>query len=771
MGEDSLAASSFGDPSDRPPTPIQTPTSTALSSPIFETPNPYQDSVSEAGGLTPRFAEEYSVFNDTPGNLRGTRDTFPEFEPASCSTTSSLGYKRGHKRILSAESFDLEITAHVDQSCSNLSAPLSPVDSACPFPDSSASSVIQQSVRTKRTRRAQLSCDLAQASRSSKRARRGSITETEIRQIISPPPTARKSVPTLAPKPSMQIDAAFGRADPVDPLQQGITAFMGNIGDTLGYPMSAPAITQPNFWDLSTSMGPESDAGGTTSGHKLFQSSTSHRHTGSFDWNAEPQLFQDPSVTPSSNRENARPSGGLRPSFSFSTSKSSSLYTNMNRHSVPATHVPITMVMDDSFGVTNASDVVDPGLLFNRPRSQCADINTGFGGPLQSGSAEAAIVRSGKSQTPGVERSSSFQEVRNRYSGPDRATASSPIRALGRPGFGRSASDSRANTVARRGSLPLLDSVMARPASDLGLPISSKSTARRGGRTSPFKRQSRLTSLASIPETSPQTRPRTYVRLLIDDRGRARTVTAVDGGRTPTARTRSSQDVALGRGYCSSIENDDSDDTDDEPIIIPSRHSSFNTSFPLPGPRKSPVSSVHWPTRSMVEHMNNNVVNDPESEAETVVYERPDNVGNAMSELRRVVEDRKRRAQRFGTSAFHKLLPATKLGGFPGGIISPTSLTESSYGPESYGVRCVCNNNKMNDRRSYMVQCDSCEMWLHGQCISTGRRTIPSTYICVFCASTPRGPRRQIRAFDRDNALGIGTVVSPLANKSLRCFR
>ncbi|KAG6039952.1 hypothetical protein E4U19_002247 [Claviceps sp. Clav32 group G5] len=769
MGEDSPVAS-FGDPSDRPPTPTQTPTSTALSSPIFETPNPYLDSVSEPGGLTPRFAEEYSVFNDTPGNLRGTRDTFPEFDPASCSTTSSLGYKRGHKRILSAESFDVEITAHVDQSSSNLSAPLSPVDSARPFSVSSASSVIQQSVRTKRTRRSQLSCDLTQASRSSKRARRGSITETEIRQTISPPPTARKGVPTLAPKPSMQIDAGFGRADPVDSLQQDITAFMDNIGDTLGYPMSAPAITQPNFWDLSTSMG--ADAGGTTSGNKLFQSSTSHRHTGSFDWNAESQLFQDPSVRPSSNRENARPSGGLRPSFSFSTSKSSSLYTNMNRHSVPATHPPITMVMDDSCGVTNASDVVEPGLLFNRPWSQCADIHTGFGGPLQSGSAEAAIVRSGKSQTPGVYRSNSCQEVRNRYNGPDRATASSPIRALGRPGFGRSASDSRANTVARRGSLPLLDSVMARPASDLGLPIGSKSTARRGGRTSPFKRQSRLTSLASIPETSPQTRPRTYVRLLVDDRGRARTVTTVDGDRTPTApRTRSSQERAQGRGYCSSVENDDSDDTDDEPIIIPSRHSSFNTSFPLPGPRKSPGSSVHWPTRSMIEHMNNDVVNDPESEAETVVYDKPDNVGNAMSELRRVVEDRKRRALRFGTSGFQKSLPGTKLGGFPGGIISPTSLTESSYGPESYGVRCVCNNNKMDGRRSYMVQCDSCEMWLHGQCISTGRRTIPSTYICVFCASTPQGPRRQIRVLERDNALGIGTVVSPLANKSLRCFR
>ncbi|KAG5955204.1 hypothetical protein E4U58_007211 [Claviceps cyperi] len=770
MGEHSLVASSFGDPSDRPPTPIQTPTSTALSSPVFEIPNPYQDSVSEAGGLTPRFAEEYSVFNDTPGNLRGTRDTFPEFDPASCSTTSSLGYKRGHKRILSAESLGVEIIAHVDQSSSNLRAPLSPVDSARPFPASSASFVIQQSAPTKRTRRSRISCDFVQTLRPSKRTRRGSITETEIRQIISPPPTARKGDPTLAPKPSMQIDAGFGRADPVDSLQQDITALMDNIGDTLGYPVSAPAIAQPNFCDLSTSTG--TDANGTTSGHGLYEPSTSHRHSGFFDWNAESQLIQDPSFIPSSNQQNARPPGGPRPSFSFSTSKSSSFYTNMNRHSLPATHAPITMVTNDSFGPANASDVVDPGLLFNRPRSQCADPNTGFGGPLQSGSAEAAIVRSGKSQTPGGYRSSSCWEARNRFNGPERAIASSPVRALGRSGFGRSASDSRANTVVRRGSLPLLDSVMARPASDLGCSISNKSTARMAGKTSPFTQQSRMTSLASIPETSPQTRPpRTYVRLLIDDRGRARTVTAVDGGRIPTAQTRGSRDMAPGRGYCSSAENDDSDDTDDEPIIIPSRHSSFNTSFPLPGPQKSSGSSVHWPTRSMIEHMNNNVVNDPESEAETVVYERSDNVGNAMSELRRVVEDRKRRAPRFGTSGFHRSLHATKLGGFPGGIISPTSLTESSYGPKSYGVRCVCNNNKMDDRRSYMVQCDSCEMWLHGQCISMGRRTIPSTYVCVFCASMSQGPGRQLRVFERDNALGIGTVASPLANKSLRYFR
>lgn len=57
-------------------------------------------------------------------------------------------------------------------------------------------------------------------------------------------------------------------------------------------------------------------------------------------------------------------------------------------------------------------------------------------------------------------------------------------------------------------------------------------------------------------------------------------------------------------------------------------------------------------------------------------------------------------------------------------------------------------------------------MWLHGKCINITRRTIPSIYICCFCANTPNAARRS-----RENGLGIGGLLSPLANRSFRSFR
>ncbi len=44
---------------------------------------------------------------------------------------------------------------------------------------------------------------------------------------------------------------------------------------------------------------------------------------------------------------------------------------------------------------------------------------------------------------------------------------------------------------------------------------------------------------------------------------------------------------------------------------------------------------------------------------------------------------------------------------------------------------------------------------------------MPKVYICGFCANTANMAGRRAR----DNALGIGGMVSPLANKSFRSFR
>jgi hypothetical protein len=65
-------------------------------------------------------------------------------------------------------------------------------------------------------------------------------------------------------------------------------------------------------------------------------------------------------------------------------------------------------------------------------------------------------------------------------------------------------------------------------------------------------------------------------------------------------------------------------------------------------------------------------------------------------------------------------------------------------------------------------------MWLHGRCINISKRTLPSVYICAFCANTPnmRGGRM------RDNGRSVSAMAppsasasSPLAHKSFKSFR
>ncbi|KAG6041368.1 hypothetical protein E4U41_004778 [Claviceps citrina] len=772
MSEDCLADSSFGDPNAQPPTPKQTPKSTPFPSPVFETPKPYPGSFTDAGGLTPRFAEEYSVFNATPGNLRGTQAVFPDSAAVVGSVTSSVGLGQGHKRLLSTESLAVQVAAHVGHYSPGSTAPLPRVESG---PRQSSSSDPSTAQQISSPSSSALGPSLVKTPTSSKKARRRIPTDAEPTQIISPPPTARKGERKLAPKPSMQNGQAFGLADFADSSQQDMTtAFMANVGDMFGYSMTGPATAQPNFWNPSLSMG--MDLNFTTSAHHLFQPPTSsnHRHTGSFDWNTEIQLFQDPSVPPSSNhRETLQPSG-LPRTLVPKSYLSMPLSHSIGGHSLPAAAHPATntTTTDDPFAVTNAGDAVDPGLLFSRPQSAAMDAD--LGRLAQSGSAEAAIIaRSGRAQASSdVCRSGSSREPRANARGPDRAIASSPVKSLGRSGLGRSLSETRGKKKpVRRGSLPLLAPAAVRPASGAGLSVCG-STGRLSGRVSPSKGQPRLNSLESIPETPSRPRPRTSVRLFIDSHGRARTETTLSGGSALMARCRSSQDVAFGRGYCSSVDGDESEDTDDEPIIIPSRNNSFAASFALPDPRKPVGSIFHSSTRSLSERSSSNSANEGESEAETVVDEKPGKVGDATSELRKVVKDRQERCVRLGASRCQRSILTANLGSFAGGIISPTSLTVSSSGPDSHTVRCVCNSSKTDEGGGFMVLCESCEMWLHGQCINITRRTMPSVYICGFCADMPNmGRRWTLRDGEGDNALGIGTTSSPLAKKSFRSCR
>ncbi|KND88007.1 PHD finger protein 20-like protein 1 [Tolypocladium ophioglossoides CBS 100239] len=748
----------FGDPKAQPFTPKQSRASAAFPSPVFETPKHYQGSVTETGGLTPRFAEEYSVFNSTPGNLRGTHGPFTDFVPAT--PASSLG---GHKRLLSAEGLAVEIAAHVNHFSPNPNLPLPPVDPYQRLPSSPDPSTILKGFSAE----SDISLSPTPSrSQSSKKARRGTISEQpEPSQVISPPPTARKGERKLAPKLNMQNDQTFGQPDFNDPTQQNMTAaLMGNSGDIFGYPMSAPATAPANFWDTSMSVSMDLDF--NVAGPHVFQPTLPHRHTGSFDWNADIQLFQDANhPASSSNQENVQPVRRERALAPKPPASGAAATGTSGGSAVQATH---PTALDNPFDIILSGDGVDPGLLFSRPQTSAMDSD--FNAMAQSGSAETAIAGSGKSQSGGqVHKSNSVRGARNGKL-PDRAVASSPIRSSARPGLGRSYSENRGKRAHGRESLPTL-APAAQPAPQVNNRPSisaGRSSGRSSGRISPSKTMPRLSNLASIPETSPQYRPRTSVRFTIDAHGRARAETTVVGEVFGTDRgrpsSRSSRHVSVSRSRDSS---DDDSSTDDEPIIIPSRNNSFNASFALPDPRKPVGSIFHCSKRSISDRSASNSANDAESEAETVVNERQNKGGDATSELRKVVEDRQKRSNQMGSARSQRCVSTSIGRNFPGGSISPTSLMKSSYALEGHGVRCVCDETSADEGGGFMLQCKSCEMWLHGMCINITRHSVPSVYICGFCANTTNLAGRR----SRENALGIGGMVSPLANKSFRSFR
>src|SRR5512140_2496102 len=78
----------------------------------------------------------------------------------------------------------------------------------------------------------------------------------------------------------------------------------------------------------------------------------------------------------------------------------------------------------------------------------------------------------------------------------------------------------------------------------------------------------------------------------------------------------------------------------------------------------------------------------------------------------------------------------------PGGSVACATDPRSAWGAGSWfnGTdpllfkSCQANGNENSA---------SCEMYLHGQCVNVTEQTMPSIYICAFCANTPnlRGGR------------------------------
>ncbi|TID01328.1 hypothetical protein CH35J_004178 [Colletotrichum higginsianum] len=513
----------------------------------------------------------------------------------------------------------------------------------------------------------------------------------------------------------MQNDHGYGQPDfSGTPHHPNLAAAFVNGTDMFGFPMSAPANASASFWDPSADMsGMDIDF---SFGPNVFQTS-GHRHMPSFDAS---QMFQEASALPPSNgQETSQPIKRTRP-----------LAPKPAVHHVPSSSADISMAsvsfVDDPFGIVSPGGV-NPGLLFGRPSS--SGIASGI--PVTQGSAQFALAAAAEYQSRApmhsdVRRSLSTKEMGSENKTGGNAYVNPSAKPNGRPsGLQRSVSENRGRRGLAKATLPkLAPAIQPRPQVTNGPAVgSNRPPSRPSGRMSPLKQQqqSRLSSLTSIPEAATP-RMRTAVKFTIDSKGRARAETTVvtDDSRSDSPHRKPAVAREMPRRERSWESDDDESSTDDEPIIIPSR----NASFALPDPRRTSSASVfHSSRRSVSEHSSSSFGatasqhDQNESEAETVMNEAQAKGGDAASELRKLVENRNKRAplalpsqrsQRFASGSFQDP---------HGGLMSPTAFTEVSLPSPTkatYNVRCVCRNGA-DKQGEYMVQCESCEMWLHGE--------------------------------------------------------
>lgn len=839
---------SFGDSTAQPPTPKQTPTSTTsfFSSPIFETPkigysNASNTTTTPGPDWTPRFADEFSVFNNTPDNPRGSQGSLADFvapfgsppllehqlQPAA----SPLASKH-LKRPLSVGNIAVEITSHVDQFTANTNLPLPPVEPSRRLSSSPGSLVIAafQSTQDENDGNPEYSPGFSGPAhswdnRAAKKVRNDSSAfgnslpasakaTLSQSQTATPPPSAKKGGRKLAPKlktATMQNDQGYGPQHQVHPdglntpQQAHMATFVTSPADLFGYPLSAPAAASAfadarAFWGGGEPNIVAMDVDYAAASAHIFNTPTSaHRQLDSIDWTQASQANQAymisgvgsmPQQTPQHHLEghhlhqmpmttDSDPKQMMPPHIDTTSADHQALYAG----SYPT---PV----DNPFGIMSPNGGVDPGLLFSRPPSSGMDVmasappgassvlamadsaafDTQSQMPSSSAPAALQITRSSPQQPllamapdsaqKGLRRTSSAREIVPRRKAGDRISASSPVKANMRPGLSRSFSENRGSGLRGRASLPTLaPAIKAPPVSSAqgpsfsnagtGLGITRSASfggSRPTGRSPPIRmhqrqqlqqlqqqqqqdqQHKRLSSLTSIPEVNtPQSR--TSVKFTIDANGRARVETTVDPDDRPTPpstlrRNQSARSLQSKSKWDSSSE-DESSSTDDEPIIIPSRP----TSFALPDPVKPSISRrpLHSSQRSVSDRSTASTgatipgdasYNDPESEAETVMNEVQKGAGDAASELQKLRQQRQKQANSgngmFSASSssndiFGSAQRGLQFGGPLGGsnvfhsggglhsrqAASPTTLTDASLptpptGSRSHRIRCVC---------------------------------------------------------------------------------
>jgi hypothetical protein len=506
--------------------------------------------------------------------------------------------------------------------------------------------------------------------------------------------------------------------------------------DMFAYPMTAPA-TAPiftntkSFWDPNSSMsGMEMDLDFSAGSNAMFDPGMPHRVSSSVDWGRSNQMFQDTVNMPAFNEDIVHVPGRQRPIAPKDQMSNAARNISDSNFGFGG-----STMSEDPFAVVASSGAVNPGLLFTFPDLTSSNI-TGpeLDPPIPSYSqpTTSQVVRK-PYQHQQRESMRDQEELRRSRSSKDTSTAarqektsfSSPAKKSGRPSLQRSASDSRTKLVPSRRS-GQLSTIAPRP---------STAEVRENPirKTSPLKHQSR-TSLSSIPESVSGTR--TALTFSIDANGRARTETKIIVEEPMMMERRPSSPMS--DDWASSQHSDSS--TDEDPIILPSR----NTSFSLPQRRPDRPKLGHFDTsRKSVEgrrhsteepqrsisasgaFSRNAQPDEQESEAETVMDDY-DGSGDATTALRKVMESRKQGAMQQGSSQHHfhsnntnrrtsashttprknnqQYYNSTSSTNLSPTTVSDPDLATPSTDRESSrsdSTRCICNNR---DGDGFMIQ-------------------------------------------------------------------
>lgn len=522
------------------------------------------------------------------------------------------------------------------------------------------------------------------------------IQESTASYIPTPPNTNHRGQRKLAPKLSMNDEQNFVQPDFLSTSQvQDMGALLDVTAESFGYPMSAPVTAPPTFWDNNLNMIMDMDMDfGDASAVDMFQQpmTPSHRPSGSFDWNNEVPLFEAPQVPqipqasqpaqpvpPPTTTENVRPAPPQRRERVLAPKPPAT--DNQTTSAAPSSLIASSYHpnLGDPFGISNAE--TEPGKPFSRPQSAAADSSFRMNTDAAGSTGQPIASETGNESTgPGIRRSASSRSMKSGKM-PDRASASSPIKpSMPRPGLGRSFSENRGRKSAIRNQMAT-QGPGSRPnaqARNGASKENSQNMARPSGRTSPLKSQQHVSSLAAIPESATRPRPRSNIQFcIVGGRAEARLVPE-----SPEPQPHLGSHIMGESGEIQYVVSDD-ESSDDEEILIPSR----NVSFALPDPRK-PVGSIYAND------------DDTESDAETIMNDGQEQQGSAhgdaVSELRKVLQNRQRQAMHVSNAqplGFHTV---------GSGGLHHGNLANLPVGGRD--VRCVCSRGSAEKDAGYLIQ-------------------------------------------------------------------